>query len=87
MSLGPAVRRRGYSFGNAGERRGVLVGCAVLGLVLIGARLSGIQLARDRWREPGSACTIAPGAPHHIVIWSAGPDRVHGTADDIRCDR
>ena len=88
MSFGPAVRRRGFVVGNAGERRRVLIGSAVLGLVLVGAHYAGVALAEvDHWREPGSRCTIAPGAPHHIVIWSAGPDHIHGTADDIRCDR
>ena len=90
MSLAPAIRRRGFAVGAADERRRVLVGLTMLGLALIGAHLVGVALAdlpRDHWREPGSPCTIAPGAPHHIVIWSAGPDRIHGTADDIRCDR
>ena len=87
MTFASVVRRRGFRFGNADERRRVLLGLAVFGSVLIGARYLGVALARDHWREPGSPCTIAPGAPHHIVIWSAGPDHIHGTADDIRCDR
>lgn len=87
MTLAPVVRRRRFRFGNAEERRHILLGLAVLASVMVGARYLGVVLARDHWREPGSPCTIAPGAPHHIVIWSAGPDHIHGTADDIRCDR
>lgn len=87
MTFTSVVRRRGFRFGHADERRRVLVGLAVLASIMVGARCAGVALARDHWRDPGSLCTIAPGAPHHIVIWSAGPDHIHGTADDIRCDR
>ena len=87
MSFAPVVRRRGFRFGDADTRRHMLLCLAVLGSVLAGARYLGVALARDHWREPGSPCTIAPGAQHHFVIWSAGPDHIHGTADDIRCDR
>jgi hypothetical protein len=88
MRFAPVTRRRGFRFGDADGRRRVLLGLAVLSAVLIGAGYLGVALAEvDHWREPGSPCTIAPGAPHHFVIWSAGPDHIHGTADDIRCDR
>ena len=88
MRLAPAVRRRGFRLGDGSVRRRALVGLAFLALVLVGAHRAGIYLAeRDTWRQPGSACTIPEGAPHHFVIWSAGPDHIHGTADDIRCDR
>lgn len=88
MRLQPTVQRRGFRFGDASDRRRTLLGVMVLAFVLVGAHRAGIALAqRDTWREPGSICTIPKGAPHHIVIWSAGPDRIHGTADDIRCDR
>lgn len=87
MSFAPVVRRRGFRFGDAHERRHLLLVLAVLGSVLIGARYLGVALAREDWRDPGSPCTVAPGAQQHFVIWSAGPDHIHGTADDIRCDR
>jgi hypothetical protein len=37
-----------------------------------------------RWMERGSPIRIARDAPHqYAVVRSAGPDREHGTADDL----
>jgi hypothetical protein len=44
--------------------------------------------AIDPWgRDYRFYCVFQPGKPVHIVVWSAGQDRHHGSADDIRSDR
>jgi hypothetical protein len=42
----------------------------------------------DPWgRDYRFNCVFAPGRPVRIVVWSAGEDRRHQTADDVRSDR
>jgi hypothetical protein len=44
--------------------------------------------AIDPWgRDYRFFCHARSAGPVHIVVWSAGPDRHHGNADDIRSDR
>jgi hypothetical protein len=44
--------------------------------------------AIDPWgRDYRYFCITQPGRPARVLVWSAGPDRRHGTSDDIRSER